>query len=101
MTGFPLAELAAELTLDDGSVVDVPSGVHAPDPATRGRINVRVPCGEVPAGRRVARAVIRNAAMDVEAPMAYLPPSPVPLCGYLDVSVGAQDLIGYQYPEEE
>ena len=85
--------LTAELTLDDGSVVNVESGVDVPHGASGGRITLRIPCTDVPAGRLVARAVVRNPNLDVEVPIAWLPPTCVPLCGYLEFSCAPDDLV--------
>lgn len=85
--------LVAEVTLADGSLVYVPEGVHAIAPASAGWITVRVPCAAFPAGRNVARVVIRSSADPPgEYPWVYQPPMTVPLCGYLDVPVSGAEI---------
>lgn len=64
--------LTAELTLDDGSVVYVPEGVHAPAAASRGQVVVRVPAG-CSADHPVVRLVVRNARLNAELSGDFCP----------------------------
>ena len=87
------ARLSAELTLDDGSVIQIPrdSGVVADGPASGGQITVRVPGASVPLGRFVTHVVIRSDSPLPEGSQFgadIVPALLVPPDGWLHVRIG-------------
>ena len=91
-----IPELAATLVLAGGGGREITDGVRA-DPASQGRITVRIPVGDVPRSALIAEVTIRSSTGAVFF-RSFAPRLTVPPAGTLSVSFGTED-IQAGYPE--